>query len=152
MRPGFSSMARLLAARAGNIAGQGGRSPIVRSASICRSRDGRSRPHDGRARARRDALRHQAALAHAMIERVPAAKVPFGWVAADSSDHHVKSWGKAAARAGFGIGQSGRASLPPSDGVRLSAGEGTKGARLHDWAYLELCIAGHRGQLRDRQE
>ena len=28
--------------------------------------------------------------------------------------------------------------LPASDWTRLSAGEGTKGARLHDWAYLEL--------------
>jgi hypothetical protein len=28
--------------------------------------------------------------------------------------------------------------LPPSAWRRLSAGEGTKGLRLHDWAYLEL--------------
>jgi len=28
--------------------------------------------------------------------------------------------------------------LAPSAWQRLSAGEGTKGARLHDWAYLEL--------------
>lgn len=28
--------------------------------------------------------------------------------------------------------------LSPSDWLRLSAGEGTKGARLHDWAYCEL--------------
>jgi SRSO17 transposase len=28
--------------------------------------------------------------------------------------------------------------LPASAWARLSAGEGTKGARLHDWAYLEL--------------
>jgi SRSO17 transposase len=99
------------------------------------------------------------ALACAMIERALAAKVPFGWVAADSvygvgavetvlrragkgyvlgvsSDHSVRSWGKAkpvAGKAGA-IAQD----LPASDGRRLSAGEGTKGQRLHDWAYLEL--------------
>ncbi len=28
--------------------------------------------------------------------------------------------------------------LDPSAWQRLSAGEGTKGARLHDWAYCEL--------------
>jgi SRSO17 transposase len=28
--------------------------------------------------------------------------------------------------------------LPTSAWRRLSAGEGTKGARLHDWAYCEL--------------
>jgi len=28
--------------------------------------------------------------------------------------------------------------LPKSAWRRLSAGDGTKGARLHDWAYLEL--------------
>lgn len=99
------------------------------------------------------------ALACAMIERALAAKVPFGWVAADSvygvgavetvlrragkgyvlgvsSDHSVRSWGKAkpvAGKAGA-IAQD----LPASDWRRLSAGEGTKGQRLHDWAYLEL--------------
>jgi SRSO17 transposase len=99
------------------------------------------------------------ALACAMIERTLAAKVPFGWVAADSvygvgavetalrragkgyvlgvsSDHSVRSWGKArlvAGKAGA-IAQD----LPASDWKRMSAGEGTKGQRLHDWAYLEL--------------
>jgi SRSO17 transposase len=99
------------------------------------------------------------ALACAMIERTIAAKVPFGWVAADSvygvgavetvlrragkgyvlgvsSDHGVHSWGKARPIAGTAgaIAQD----LPASDWTRLSAGEGTKGQRLHDWAYLEL--------------
>ena len=99
------------------------------------------------------------ALAGAMIERAIAAKVPFGWVAADSvygvgaietalrragkgyvlgvsSDHSVHSWGRRRPIAGTAgaIAQD----LPPSDWLRLSAGEGTKGARLHDWAYLEL--------------
>ena len=99
------------------------------------------------------------ALACAMIERTIAAKVPFGWVAADSvygvgavetvlrragkgyvlgvsSDHSVHSWGKARPIAGTAgaIAQD----LPASDWTRLSAGEGTKGQRLHDWVYLEL--------------
>jgi SRSO17 transposase len=99
------------------------------------------------------------ALACAMIERTITAKVPFGWVAADSvygvgavetvlrragkgyvlgvgSDHSVHSWGKARPIAGTAgaIAQD----LPASDWRCLSAGEGTKGKRLHDWAYLEL--------------
>jgi SRSO17 transposase len=99
------------------------------------------------------------AMAGAMIERALAAKAPFGWVAADSvygvgsletmlrgagkgyvlgvsSDHRVNSWGKA--RQVAGAAGAVAQSLSPSDWVRLSAGEGTKGARLHDWAYLEL--------------
>lgn len=99
------------------------------------------------------------ALAGAMIERALAAKTPFGWVAADSvygvgglettlrragkgyvlgirSDQRVHSWGKARPIAGTaGAVAQG---LSPADWVRLSAGEGTKGARLCDWAYLEL--------------
>jgi SRSO17 transposase len=99
------------------------------------------------------------ALAVTMIGRALAAKAPFGWVAADSvygvgsletmlrragkgyvlgvsSDHRVHSWGKARLIAGTAgaVAQD----LPPSDWARLSAGEGTKGARLYDWAYLEL--------------
>jgi SRSO17 transposase len=99
------------------------------------------------------------ALAGAMIERALAAKAPFGWVAADSvygvgslkttlrragkgyvlgvsSDHRVNSWGKARRIAGTAAAVA--RGLSPSDWVRLSAGEGTKGARFHDWAYLEL--------------
>jgi SRSO17 transposase len=99
------------------------------------------------------------ALAARMIERALAAAVPFAWVAADSvygvgaletvlrragkgyvlgvnSDHRVQSWGKPQAIAG-----SARAvaqSLAPSEWLRRSAGDGTKGARLYDWAYCEL--------------
>lgn len=107
------------------------------------------------------------ALAADMIKRALAAKVPFGWVAAGSvygvgaietvlrragkgyvlgvgSDHRIHSWGKARIIAGSAgaVAQS----LPPSDWLRLSAGEGTKGTRLYDWAYLELAdldIAGY---------
>jgi SRSO17 transposase len=99
------------------------------------------------------------ATAGAMIARALAAKAPFGWVAADSvygvgsletilrraqkgyvlgvsSGHRVNSWGKA--RRVAGAAGTVAQGLSPSDWVRLSAGEGTKGARLHDWAYLEL--------------
>jgi SRSO17 transposase len=99
------------------------------------------------------------ALACAMIERALSAQVPFSWVAADSvygvgaveatlrragkgyvlgvsSDHRFNSWGKSRCVAGTAgtIAQN----LTASDWARLSAGEGTKGARLHDWVYLEL--------------
>ena len=37
-----------------------------------------------------------------------------------------------------GTAEEVAADLPPSAWRRLSAGEGTKGPRLHDWAYLEL--------------
>jgi SRSO17 transposase len=99
------------------------------------------------------------AVAARMIERALAAQVPFAWVAADtvygvgaletllrcagkgyvlgvSSAHSVQSWGKPQAIAGSA--EAVAQSLPPSDWLRLSAGEGTKGARLHDWAYCEL--------------
>jgi SRSO17 transposase len=99
------------------------------------------------------------ALALRMIHRALGANVPFGWVAADSvygvgdiemalrragkgyvlgvsANHHFGSWrGKPAiAGAASEIAQG----LAPSAWLRLSAGEGAKGARLHDWAYCEL--------------
>ena len=99
------------------------------------------------------------ALARAMIERAIAAGTPFAWVAADSvygvgevetalrqagkgyvlginSNHSIKSWGKARPLAGTadGVAQD----LPAAAWRRLSAGEGTKGPRLYDWAYVEL--------------
>ena len=98
-------------------------------------------------------------LALAMIERAIAAKVPFAWVAADSvygvgeiemalrragkgyvlgvnGSHPFNSWGDKPLVAGTAeeIAQA----LSASAWARLSAGAGTKGARLHDWAYLEL--------------
>jgi SRSO17 transposase len=93
-----------------------------------------------------------------IIERAIAAGVPFSWVAADSvygvgeiemalrragkgyvlgvnATHLFSSW-KKPTRAGTAeeIAQG----LDPSAWQRLSAGEGTKGARLYDWAYCEL--------------
>jgi SRSO17 transposase len=98
-------------------------------------------------------------LAGRMIERAIAAGVPFAWVAADSV-YGVGEIEMALRRAGKGyvlgvnatqpfnawIGKptvAGTAEeiakgLEPSAWQRLSAGEGTKGSRLYDWAYLEL--------------
>ena len=94
-----------------------------------------------------------------MIARAIAAKVPFSFVAADSvygtgeietllreagkgyvlgvaSNRVFRSWGKPQPVAGTAsaIAQS----LPKKAWHRLSSGEGTKGPRWHDWAYLEL--------------
>ena len=98
-------------------------------------------------------------IARRMIARALAAKVPFSFVAADSvygtadietvlrkagkgyvlgvaSNHVFRSWGKKQLVGGAAsqIAQD----LPKSAWRRLSAGEGTKGPRLHDWVYLEL--------------
>lgn len=98
-------------------------------------------------------------IARRMIARAIAAKVPFSFVAADSvygtgeietllrkackgyvlgvaSNHVFYSWGKGQPVAGTAsaIAQS----LPKHAWRRLSSGEGTKGPRWHDWAYLEL--------------
>jgi len=97
-------------------------------------------------------------LARTMIEGAIAARTPFAWVAADSvygvgdiegvlrragkgyvlgvtGKHHVRSWGKEPVA---GTAAEIAAALAPSGWKRLSAGDGTKGARLHDWAYIEL--------------
>jgi SRSO17 transposase len=98
-------------------------------------------------------------LAGRMVERAIAAKVPFAWVAADSI-YGVGEMEMALRRAGKGyvlgvnatqpfnswIGEPAVAGtaeeiargLEPAAWRRLSAGEGTKGPRLYDWAYLEL--------------
>ena len=99
------------------------------------------------------------ALALAMIKRAIAAKVPFAFVAADTvygvgdiemalrragkgyvlgvrSTEPFHSWGKPQIIAGTAKEIADR--LPASAWARLSAGEGTKGERLHDWAYVEL--------------
>jgi len=99
------------------------------------------------------------ALTVGMIERTLAAAAPFAFVAADSvygvgavegalrragkgyvlgvpSNHSVASWGKA--RPIAGTAESVAQGLAPSDWKRLSAGDGAKGPRLYDWAYVEL--------------
>src|SRR5215217_3949771 len=98
-------------------------------------------------------------LATAMIERAIAAQVPFAWATGDTvygvsavemelrragkgyvlgvtAQDQVWSWGKQPALAG--PAEEVAAALPSSAWVRRSAGEGTKGPRLYDWAYLEL--------------
>jgi SRSO17 transposase len=98
-------------------------------------------------------------LAARMIERALAAGVPFSWVAADSvygvgdiervlrragkgyvlgvnSTHHFGSWQREPVVAG--TAEAIARALDPAVWQRLSAGDGTKGARLHDWAYCEL--------------
>jgi SRSO17 transposase len=99
------------------------------------------------------------ALARAMIERAIAAAVPFSFVAADTvygvgdiemalrragkgyvlgvkSNDPFRSWGKP--RTVAGTAKEIADGLPASAWRRLSAGAGTKGERLDDWAYLEL--------------
>ena len=68
-----------------------------------------------------------------MIERALKAGTPFAWVAAN---HHFGSWSGKPPVAGTALEIA--QGLDPSAWRRLSAGEGTKGARLHEWAYCEL--------------
>lgn len=98
-------------------------------------------------------------LARQMIERAMARELPFAWVAADSvygvgeielalrkagkgyvlgvnSSHSFMSWGKASAVSG--AAHEIALQLDAAAWQRLSAGDGTKGERLHDWAYIEL--------------
>ena len=98
-------------------------------------------------------------LAVQMIKRAVAAAVPFAWVAADSV-YGVGEIEMTLRRAGkgyvLGVGANARFNswlnkpevvgtaeeiaqdLDAPTWQRLSAGEGTKGPRFHDWAYLEL--------------
>lgn len=99
------------------------------------------------------------ALALSMILRARAAGVPFRWVAADSlygvgeiemalrragvgyvlgvtAKHHFWSWvGKPPVA---GTAAEIAHGLAPTAWQRLSAGDGTKGPRLYDWASCEL--------------
>jgi SRSO17 transposase len=98
-------------------------------------------------------------LAAAMIERAIAADVPFGWVAGDSiygvgeieialrragkgyvlgvnASHPFGSWGDKPLLAG--TAEAIARGLGEAAWQRLSAGAGSKGERLYDWAYCEL--------------
>ena len=98
-------------------------------------------------------------LAATMIARAIATAVPFRWVAGDTvygignierdlrragkgyvlgvgASQVFRSWGKRRAIAGTAADIA--ETLEASDWLRLSAGLGTKGPRLHDWCYLEL--------------
>src|SRR3954454_886190 len=98
-------------------------------------------------------------IAAQMIARAIAAGVPFAWVAADTiygvgviemqlrragkgyvlgahATDQFNSWiGKPEVA---GTAEQIAKALPSETWQRLSAGVGTKGARLYDWAYLEL--------------
>jgi SRSO17 transposase len=98
-------------------------------------------------------------LAVRMAERTMAAGVPFAWVAADTV-YGVSELEMALRRAGKGyvlgmpstqaVWSSGArsdvagtaedvaAALPSAAWQQLSAGAGTKGPRVYDWAYVEL--------------
>ena len=98
-------------------------------------------------------------IAAEMIERAIAAGVPFAWVAADTiygvgtiemqlrraskgyvlgahATDQFNSWGDKPAVAG--TAEQLARDLSSEAWTRLSAGDGTKGPRLYDWAYLEL--------------
>jgi SRSO17 transposase len=98
-------------------------------------------------------------IAMQMIERALAAGVPFDWVATDTiygvgqiemllrqagkgyvlgahATDHFNSWDKSPPV--VGTAEKIAKGLPPETWRRLSAGDGTKGPRLYDWAYLEL--------------
>ena len=59
-----------------------------------------------------------------------------GYVLGIASNHSVNSWGKG--KPLTGTADSIAQGLAPSEWQRLSAGDGTKGPRLYDWAYVEL--------------
>jgi SRSO17 transposase len=89
-------------------------------------------------------------LGLAMLERAHAAGLSFTWVTADSvygADYRLRRWLQAhklgyvlavtrAQRLGFSRVEDRVAGLPAASWHRLSAGDGAKGPRLYDWAYL----------------
>ena len=96
-----------------------------------------------------------------MIERSVAAKVPFGWVAADEvhgDSGPLRTWleqqhipyALAVAcdhRVPAGAGRTARADqltnrLPRRAWQQLSAGTGAKGQRWYDWAWISISETG----------
>ena len=89
-------------------------------------------------------------LGLAMLERAHAAGLPFAWVTGDSvygADLALRRWLRArglgyvlavtkAQRLGLARVEDHAAELPPTAWQRLSAGDGAKGPRRYDWAYL----------------
>jgi SRSO17 transposase len=89
-------------------------------------------------------------LGLAMLDRALEADVPFAWVAGDSvygADHRIRRRLEARQRGyvlavtsgqrlGFIPVEKWLAKVPPEGWHRLSAGDGAKGPRLYDWAYL----------------
>src|SRR5918912_1876717 len=89
-------------------------------------------------------------LGLAMLERALEAGVPFAWVAGDGvygADHRIRRRLEARQR-GYVLAVTAKqrlgfvpvtrwlAKVPPEGWHRLSAGDGAKGPRLYDWAYL----------------
>lgn len=89
-------------------------------------------------------------LGLAMLERAHRIGVPFAWVTADSvygANHTLRRWLQdhavgyvlavsRAQRLGFARVEDRVAELSPTAWQRLSAGDGAKGPRRYDWAYL----------------
>ena len=98
-------------------------------------------------------------LARRMIECATTSEMPFAWVAADTvygvselemalrsagkgyvlgmpSTQQV--WSSEKQPSVAGTAEEVAAALVPADWQRLSAGAGTKGPRVYDWAYVEL--------------
>jgi len=89
-------------------------------------------------------------LGLAMLDRALDAGVPFAWVAGDSvygADHRIRRRLEARQRGyvlavtsgqrlGFVPVENWLAKVPPDGWRRLSAGDGAKGPRFYDWAYL----------------
>jgi SRSO17 transposase len=96
------------------------------------------------------ALTTKPKLGLAMLDRALEAGVPFAWVAGDSvygADHRIRRRLEARGRGyvlavtsgqrlGFVPVEDWLAKVPPDGWSRLSAGDGAKGPRLYDWAYL----------------
>ncbi len=89
-------------------------------------------------------------LGLAMLDRALEAGVPFAWVAGDSvygADHRIRRRLEARGRGyvlavtsgqrlGFVPVENWLAKVPPEGWRRLSAGDGAKGPRFYEWAYL----------------
>src|SRR5215218_5817676 len=89
-------------------------------------------------------------LGLAMLDRALEAGVPFAWLTGDSvygADHRIRRRLEARQRGyvlavtsgqrlGFGPVEAWLAKVTPQGWRRLSAGDGAKGPRLYDWAYL----------------
>src|ERR687886_19044 len=96
------------------------------------------------------ALTTKPKLGLAMLDRALEAGVPFAWVTGDSvygADHRIRRRLEARGRGyvlavtsgqrlGFVPVENWLAKVPPDGWHRLSAGDGAKGPRLYDWAYL----------------
>jgi SRSO17 transposase len=81
---------------------------------------------------------------HEVDATQPRNSASAGWqrlVLGVAKNHSVNSWRKANPIAG--TAENVAQCLATSDWSRLSAGEGTKGPRLYDWAYVELASADY---------